>query len=102
MMTLVKKLPGHDSFWQERVEAAASRGNVLRFLGEMTEKAIRIGVREVPKNSPAGNLKGTDNLISIRTDIYRDSPLIIQGPGAGREVTAQAVLADILKIAQSY
>lgn len=95
------KLPDFDAEWKSRVGEASARGNVLRFLGELNDGKIRIGVQEVPKNSSFGNLGGTDNLVSIRTEIYDKSPIIVQGPGAGKKVTAQAVLSDILKVVES-
>ena len=47
---------------------------------------------------PFANLRPCDNIFSIETDFYRTNPLILQGPGAGREVTAAAVQADLWKI----
>ena len=54
----------------------------------------------VPKSSPLGQLKGADNLIEIYTKSYGEIPIVIQGAGAGKEVTARGVLTDILKIAE--
>ncbi|MDP2161121.1 MAG: aspartate kinase, partial [Flavobacterium sp.] len=52
-----------------------------------------------PKNSALGQLKGADNLIEIYTKSYGEIPIVIQGAGAGKQVTARGVLSDILKIA---
>lgn len=93
------RLPDYDEYWEKRVSESAQKGETLRFVGEMNQGNINISVRSVPLNSPAGRLTGTDNLVSIYTKYYDRSPLVIQGPGAGREVTAQAVLNDVRQIA---
>lgn len=88
-----------DAEWEGRVAEAASEGNVLRYVGNLENGRISVGVQSVPASSPLGSLKGTDNLVAIYTKRYKSSPLVIQGPGAGREVTAAGLLADIQKIA---
>jgi bifunctional aspartokinase / homoserine dehydrogenase 1 len=92
-------LNAFDAHWKKRVAEAAADGNVLRYVGNLEHGKITVGVQAVPANSPLGSLKGTDNQVAIFSKRYRESPLIIQGPGAGREVTAAGLLADIQKIA---
>jgi aspartokinase/homoserine dehydrogenase 1 len=94
----LERLPEADDKWKKRMESVLSRGNTLRYTGILKDGAVRVGIREVPKNSPVALLNGTTNLIQIKSRRYRDQPLIIQGPGAGKEVTAAGVLADVLKI----
>jgi aspartokinase/homoserine dehydrogenase 1 len=81
------------------VEAASKADKVLRHVGTLENGKIRIGVEAVPKSSPLGSLQGIDNQIAIYTRRYKTSPMIIQGPGAGKDVTAAGLLADIQKIA---
>ncbi len=88
-----------NEYWSNRISAAKERGNVLRYTGTLSGGKIEVGVSEVPASSPLGTLRGTDNQIQIYTDFYDEYPLIIQGPGAGRDVTAQAVLGDVLDVA---
>lgn len=57
------------------------------------------GLRALPASHPLCAGSGTDNRVAIWSDRYRDSPLVIQGPGAGAEVTAAALLDDVLAIA---
>ncbi len=75
----------------------------MRYVATITADAGRaqIDVRPlaVPAASPFGLLEGTDNLIEITTDRYARSPLRIMGPGAGPDVTASGVLAELLEIA---
>ena len=89
----------HDSAWQSKIELAQSKNETLRYVGRLKAGQISIGVESVPKNSPLGQLSGSDNLIEIKSNRYAHSPIIVQGPGAGRDVTAGGVLADVMKIA---
>lgn len=81
---------------------AQAENHVLRYVGEwdVAQKTLEVKLISVPKNSALGQLKGADNLIEIYTNSYRDTPLVIQGSGAGKEVTARGVLSDILQLAQ--
>lgn len=79
---------------------AKSRGNVLRFLARLNQRGrARVGLVEVPLTHPAARLYGTDNQFALTTTRYNTQPLVIQGPGAGPEVTAQALLGDVLALA---
>jgi homoserine dehydrogenase len=73
--------------------------HVLRYVGEIDviSKQLEVKLISVPKISTLGQLKGTDNLIEIFTKSYGEIPIVIQGAGAGKEVTARGVLTDILK-----
>jgi aspartokinase/homoserine dehydrogenase 1 len=77
-------------------------GLALRYVGELDVKTKQLEVKlvSVPKSSPLGQLKGADNLIEIYTKSYGEIPIVIQGAGAGKQVTARGVLTDILKIAE--
>ncbi len=78
---------------------AASRGCVLRFLARLNQRGLaRVGLAEVPLTHPAARLYGTDNQFALTTTRYNTQPLVIQGPGAGPEVTAQALLGDVLAL----
>jgi homoserine dehydrogenase len=77
-----------------------TQNQVLRYVGELDVIAQNLEVKliSVPKTSALGQLKGADNLIEIYTKSYGEIPIVIQGAGAGKEVTARGVLTDILKI----
>ncbi|WEN14887.1 homoserine dehydrogenase [Rhodanobacter sp. AS-Z3] len=82
-----------------RYAAASSRGCVLRFLARLNQRGqARVGLTEVPFSHPAARLHGTDNQFALTTTRYNSQPLVIQGPGAGPEVTAQALLGDVLAL----
>ncbi len=76
--------------------------HALRYVGELNVQTRQLEVKliSVPKSSALGQLKGADNLIEIYTKSYGEIPLVIQGAGAGKKVTARGVLTDILKISE--
>lgn len=92
-----------DAPMQARLEAATAAGGKLRYLARLDRDGqahVSLTVPEPGHASLHGRL--TDNLIQFRTRRYPDNPLVVQGPGAGPEVTAAGVFGDILAIAQSF
>jgi aspartokinase/homoserine dehydrogenase 1 len=88
----------YDRRMTERFEAAAARGNVLRYVGTLEDGRARAGLKEFPKNHPVASAKGSDNVIAFTTKRYARTPLVVQGPGAGADVTAMGVFSDVLKL----
>ncbi len=97
-VTFLEELHKFDDEWKNRLKEANDNGNTLRYTGILKDGKIKVGIQTVPKSSSIGQLTGTNNLLSIKSRRYFDQPLIIQGPGAGKEVTAAGILADILSI----
>jgi aspartokinase/homoserine dehydrogenase 1 len=78
---------------------AKANGKVLRYLARLNQRGrARVGLVEVGLDHPASRLSGTDNQFALTTTRYHSTPLVIQGPGAGPEITAQALLGDVLAI----
>ncbi len=88
----------HDEVMAQRFRRAHSRGAVLRYVGVLEKNRARAGLKEVPKGHPLAGTKGSDNVIAFTTKRYSRTPLVIQGPGAGADVTAMGVFSDILKL----
>lgn len=82
----------------ERVRSASSKGNVLRYVCMIEGPRCQVGLKELPKDSPLGRLRGSDNVVEIYSRCYKNSPLVIQGAGAGNDTTAAGVLADIIDL----
>jgi aspartokinase/homoserine dehydrogenase 1 len=91
------RLPELEEPMAARVAAAARGGRRLVHLAELREGEARVGLAEVDAGHPSAGVRGTDNLIAFETDRYRESPLVVAGPGAGPELTASGVLADVLR-----
>ncbi|KAL6640504.1 hypothetical protein ACP70R_021627 [Stipagrostis hirtigluma subsp. patula] len=87
-----------DKSMEERVKAASLKGNVLRYVCVIESTGCQVGLRELPKDSSLGRLRGSDNVVEIYSRCYESSPLVIQGAGAGNDTTAAGVLADILDL----
>jgi aspartokinase/homoserine dehydrogenase 1 len=92
-------LAAMDEVMADRLAAARSRKEVLRYVARIENEGIRVGVEAVGEASPLGRLQGTDNQVVVHTRRYRTNPLVVTGPGAGAEVTAGGVLNDIVAIA---
>jgi len=87
-----------DASLRERFAAARKGGAKLRFIARLEGSGARVGLESLPDAHPLAGGAGTDNRIAIWSDRYREQPLVIQGPGAGAEVTAAALLDDVLRI----
>lgn len=83
------------------LKKAKNKGKTLRFVANITNDECIVGLTEVDKESDIGNLKGPDNFVLFQSKRYDKNPLIIKGPGAGVEVTASGVFADILEARRS-
>jgi aspartokinase/homoserine dehydrogenase 1 len=94
------QLPRHDALLAERLAAARARGKLLRYTGRLTAAGdAAVGLQEFDAKHVFANIALTDNVVRFATRRYCNNPLIIQGPGAGPEVTAGGVFADLLRLA---
>ena len=93
-------LPEFDGQMDELKASATKEGKVVRFVGsiDVAAKAVKVGLEKFDASHPIAALKGSDNIISFYTKRYGNNALIIQGAGAGGEVTAMGVTGDLLKI----
>jgi aspartokinase/homoserine dehydrogenase 1 len=87
-----------DKEFTRRKSAARAKGKRLAFLASLRNEKAAIGVQEIGPEHPFFGLHGSDNMISITSERYCDTPLVIKGPGAGAEVTAGGLFANILQI----
>lgn len=78
---------------------AEAKGEKLRYVGMVdTDGSCRVSLKGYPGDHPFAQAQGTDNVIAFTTDRYLTQPLVIKGPGAGPEVTAGGVFADVLRL----
>jgi aspartokinase/homoserine dehydrogenase 1 len=85
-----------------RLDAARAAGKVLRYVARLTrEGQASVGVLELPPDHAFAHIRETDNVVQFTTRRYSANPLVVQGPGAGPEVTAAGVFADLLRVAAS-
>ncbi|KAL5994927.1 hypothetical protein ACLOJK_024984 [Asimina triloba] len=91
-------LPSLDKDIEARVQTASSNGNVLRYVCMIEGLRCTVGLKELPKHSALGRLRGSDNVVEVYSRCYPEQPLVIQGAGAGNDTTAAGVLADIVDL----
>ena len=90
-----------DDHFTKIVEEARSEGRALRFIASIEGKNAKISLQEVDSNHPFYTLSGSDNMIVFTTERYKERPLVVRGPGAGAEVTAAGIFAEIITIGNS-
>lgn len=94
----LKKLPTYDQQMLHALTEAAAEGQVLRFVGRIDKEGkASVSLRKYAKEHSFARLGATDNIVAFKTARYTQA-LIVQGPGAGPEVTAAGVFADILRL----
>jgi aspartokinase/homoserine dehydrogenase 1 len=93
-----KKLSDFDNDFKKRYDKAASKGHRLCYIARYEDGEATVSLEEIDDEHPFSGLSGSDNIIAFHTQHYRDTPLVVKGPGAGAEVTAGGILADILRI----
>ncbi|MBD3653637.1 bifunctional aspartate kinase/homoserine dehydrogenase II [Kangiella sp.] len=80
---------------------AQEQGGLLRYIATLTKQELSLKLEIIDPSHPFANLNPCDNVFAIRSEWYKDNPLILQGPGAGREVTAAGVLNDLCDLLRS-
>ena len=93
-----QELENNTEFFENLKKEAAASNKVLRYIGKLENGKVAITLQMVDDAHPFFMLSGSDNIISFTTDRYKDRPLVIKGPGAGAEVTAAGVFADIINV----
>lgn len=87
-----------DESMEKRRKNAAQAGSKLRFVAILENNKASVKLEEVGENHPFYSLSGSDNIISYHTARYKERPLVVKGPGAGAEVTAAGVFAELFSI----
>ncbi|SDC58462.1 aspartate kinase [Algoriphagus faecimaris] len=93
-----EKLKSHDEEFANLLQEADKKGEKLRFMATLENGKAKVGLNSLPNAHPFSSLSGSDNMILLTTERYLDRPMIIRGPGAGADVTAAGVFADVIRI----
>jgi aspartokinase/homoserine dehydrogenase 1 len=94
------RLPEYDDQMQARWQAAVAEGKVLRYVGRLNrDDGAQVSLQTLDSDHPFARINLTDNVLRYQTARYSDNPLVVQGPGAGPDVTAAGVFADLLRLA---
>ena len=87
-----------DEYFNNLKEEAEKQGKVIRYIGKLENGKVAISLQMVDESHPFYALSGSDNIISFTTERYKERPLVVKGPGAGAEVTAGGVFADLVNV----
>ncbi|MEH0158714.1 bifunctional aspartate kinase/homoserine dehydrogenase I [Limibacter armeniacum] len=93
-----EQLQKHEHLFEKRMTEANEEGKVLRFVAALENGEARVVLKAVDESHPFYHLSGSDNMVVFTTKRYLNEPLVIKGPGAGAEVTAAGVFAEIITI----
>lgn len=91
-------LQAEDAYFNQLKQQAESSGRVLRYIGKLENGKASISLQMVDDQHPFYMLSGSDNIIAFTTDRYKERPMVVKGPGAGAEVTAAGVFADLINV----
>lgn len=95
-----EQLAAHELHFRALYEAAASQGQRLKFVAQYDNGKAAVGLQQVAPGHDLYELRGKDNVVLFYTDRYPEQPLAVKGAGAGAEVTASGVFADIIRAAR--
>ena len=90
-----------EEHFKQLYEAAAAKGKKLKFVAQYDNGVASVGLQHIGPEQDLYHLYGKDNVVLFYTDRYSEQPLVVKGAGAGAEVTASGVFADILRIINS-
>ncbi len=94
-----QKLPALDAGFEDRRKVLETNGQRWRFVAKMDHGKTRVSLEAVNRHHPFYGLEGSNNIVLLTTERYKEYPMLIQGYGAGAEVTAAGVFANIMSIA---
>jgi aspartokinase/homoserine dehydrogenase 1 len=93
-----ESLKKYEADFQKMYKEAAGANSKLKYVAQFEEGKAKVGLQKIPKGHDFYNLEGSDNIVLFFTERYPNQPLIIKGAGAGADVTASGIFADIIRI----
>ncbi|MVN90374.1 bifunctional aspartate kinase/homoserine dehydrogenase I [Mucilaginibacter aquatilis] len=91
-------LKANAAYFNKLKKDAEDSGKVLRYIGKLEDGKASITLQMVDESHPFYSMSGSDNIIAFTTDRYKERPMVVKGPGAGAEVTAAGVFADLINV----
>ncbi|MUP47493.1 bifunctional aspartate kinase/homoserine dehydrogenase I [Gramella sp. BOM4] len=95
-----KLLKSDEPQFQKMYQKAAEKNAELKYVAQLEDGKAKVGLQEVQAQHPFYGLSGSDNIVLFFTDRYPEQPLIVKGAGAGADVTASGIFADIIRTAK--
>ena len=94
-------LTKNETHFQNMYKAASKKNCRLKYVAEFMDGKANVGLQHIASDHPFYNLEGSDNIVLFFTNRYPENPLIIKGAGAGADVTASGIFADVIRIANN-
>jgi aspartokinase/homoserine dehydrogenase 1 len=94
-------LKEYDDEFTELYEDAKANDNKLCYIARYEDEKATVKLEQIGREHPFYGLDGSDNIVAFKTQYYQDSPIVVKGPGAGADVTASGIIADILRISNA-
>tara|TARA_B100001057_G_scaffold491212_1_gene580994 strand:+ start:969 stop:3416 length:2448 start_codon:yes stop_codon:yes gene_type:complete len=88
----------HNDHFEKMLEKAEKDGAKMKYIAQLENSKAKVGIQLVKEGHNFYNLEGSDNIILFYTNRYKEQPLIVKGAGAGADVTASGIFADIIRI----
>ena len=93
-----ESLKKHSDHFEKMLENAEKQGAKMKYVAQLENGKAKVGIQMVKEGHDFYNLEGSDNIILFYTNRYKEQPLIVKGAGAGADVTASGIFADIIRI----
>jgi aspartokinase/homoserine dehydrogenase 1 len=100
LSTFFRLLKKYDPGFHTRYTVAMAGGKKLRYVASIDSGSAKVELLDLGESHPFFALRGSENCIILTTKYYKQYPMVIKGPGAGIDVTAAGLLADIIRIAE--
>lgn len=95
-----RAMAGEEAHFRQLYEEAHAKGTKLKFVASYKEGKAAVGLQHIDPSHDLYHLYGKDNVVLFYTDRYRDQPMVVKGAGAGADVTASGVFADVMRAAK--
>ena len=96
-----KSMEENEAHFKKIYDAATKEGSKLKFVAKYENGKASVGLQHITPQQDLYHLYGKDNVVLFFTDRYKDQPLVVKGAGAGAEVTASGVFADIIRASRA-
>ena len=100
-LEFLKSLEDNEDHFKKILSQTVSSNSKIKYVAEYKNGVASVGLKYINKDHDFYNLEGSDNIVLFKTERYKSQPLIVKGAGAGSEVTAAGIFADIIRVSRN-